>query len=1223
MRKILTKRAILLCLFLWQMGGLILAQGGAHRIYLLGNAADIPADATFTRHLIDELRASEKPFTLLLNGDLTQPGADPEQPLPADSPVLRILEAVEDMSLGQVIILPGDRDWNDSRKAGLKQAIGLEKQIKRMDLERTIWPIKRGCPGPKRIELSENLVMIAMNTQWWNHPFDKPRPSDAECKTITESGFFEEVEDLVEENKYRNIVLAGHYPIRSNGNYGGRFSVAQRLAPLPIIGSFKTAFHAHIGGRRDISNANYSRFVNVIQKMMFDHEGLIYLSGHEHNQQVLEFDKHYLVNSGAPIKSGYAAQGASAMYCRSQPGLMRIDFEANWHVTSELLVYDAEDGIASCDRLTLFRSPCEPGVGPANPACGPCEQQAEVTRPATPTLDTFYIAAGPEYQRNRFGRFWAGDHYRDDWVAPVKVPHLDLDTTFGGLMIYEKGGGRQTTSLKFRSGQGQQYVLRSVNKNVRRALDPQLRNTIVENIGRDVTTTQHPYGAMVVDPLLDALDILHASPKLYVLPDDPGLGKFRNEYAGLFGMLEEKPGKPDLKGERFGGADKIAKSNEVFRLFYKEKENQIHTGEFVRARLFDLLVGDWSKHEDNWKWAGFRQDGRMLWRPIPRDRDHVFSSWDGFFYRIADQDWAFRNVEHFGYSLKGLNSLGFQPRHLDRFMGAAAVRGDWIREAALIETQLTDSVIDAAVRNLPPESYTQSGAEIAEKLKVRRGQLTETAGKYYDMLAEHVDVVGSQGKEFFEVTRLPEGQVRVQVFELGPEGPLVEKGSWYDRTFLPEETKDVALYGLGGKDEFVISGKGEKGIRIRVYGGAGDDEIEDRSEVDGAQGTWIFDLGKSTQIKTGTEGRIIRRFDKRQYHYERTRYQPDKWLPLISAGFNQYNGFMFGIGYKRTNRNYDKTDYASKNRFFVGGSTVGNREFKYDARIHEIFGRWDLVLGGAILGPDFHNSFYGIGNGTVLDQALEDADFYVIEYDRLMVDANLQLDLWQQGRYYIGLAGTRISMQNVNRDGILGVLEGTYGIDEKPLYLGATTGIDIDFRDDQDLPMRGVRATAQIEHNRILNDNFRQFSRMTASLEYHGTVDIATPVTVAMRLGAGASDGQVPFQQLFSLGSDANLRGYQTRRFTGDHALYLNSELRWQLVARGNILIPFKFGLKAFYDIGRVFVPGEIDASRWHPGFGGGFYVTPFSNALNFSFSLAFSPEESFFPVVSIGSNFR
>ena len=139
-----------------------------------------------------------------------------------------------------------------------------------------------------------------------------------------------------------------------------------------------------------------------------------------------------------------------------------------------------------------------------------------------------------------------------------------------------------------------------------------------------------------IPPLLDRINVLHVKPKVYALPNVDALGPFRSEYGGLLGMFEEFPGKKNNEGKYFADADDIVKSNKLFRNLYKDKSHSVDAREFVRARLFDIMVGDWSRHEDNWKWAAFIDGEETIYRPIPRDRDMVYSKWDGILPSIAD-----------------------------------------------------------------------------------------------------------------------------------------------------------------------------------------------------------------------------------------------------------------------------------------------------------------------------------------------------------------------------------------------------------------------------------------------------------------------------------------------------------------------------------------------------------------------------------------------------------
>jgi hemolysin activation/secretion protein len=101
-----------------------------------------------------------------------------------------------------------------------------------------------------------------------------------------------------------------------------------------------------------------------------------------------------------------------------------------------------------------------------------------------------------------------------------------------------------------------------------------------------------------------------------------------------------------------------------------------------------------------------------------------------------------------------------------------------------------------------------------------------------------------------------------------------------------------------------------------------------------------------------------------------------------------------------------------------------------------------------------------------------------------------------------------------------------------------------------------------------------------------------------------------------------DLRGYVRHRFTGNGKLYVNSELRLQLLDINTSILPMKLGVKGFYDWGRVYMNTE-NSKTWHKGYGGGMYVVPLDERFTCSTSVAFSKEESPFVLFSIGGAFR
>src|SRR5690606_11775460 len=116
--------------------------------------------------------------------------------------------------------------------------------------------------------------------------------------------------------------------------------------------------------------------------------------------------------------------------------------------------------------------------------------------------------------------------------------------------------------------------------------------------------------------------------------------------------------------------------------------------------------------------------------------------------------------------------------------------------------------------------------------------------------------------------------------------------------------------------------------------------------------------------------------------------------------------------------------------------------------------------------------------------------------------------------------------------------------------------------------------------------------------------------------------GDIPFFKLPSPGQREALRGYFRNRFTGDSRLYLNTELRLELGTVATGFLPFTFGAKGFYDVGRVYYSEEA-SDKWHAGYGGGFYIFPLKESFTFNFSLGFSEEETALFMLSVGTTFR
>ena len=129
----------------------------------------------------------------------------------------------------------------------------------------------------------------------------------------------------------------------------------------------------------------------------------------------------------------------------------------------------------------------------------------------------------------------------------------------------------------------------------------------------------------------------------------------------------------------------------------------------------------------------------------------------------------------------------------------------------------------------------------------------------------------------------------------------------------------------------------------------------------------------------------------------------------------------------------------------------------------------------------------------------------------------------------------------------------------------------------------------------------------------------SSDVQLATRIGAARLFGDFPYFDAASIGGATN-RGYRTDRFAGKASLYGSAELRAYLTgAKYQSVFPVRFGLVGFFDIGRVWMPGE-DSRKWHPSGGGGVLLKAVGTPIVFRIVAAQGSEGTQF---FVGSGFR
>ncbi|MBL4594893.1 MAG: BamA/TamA family outer membrane protein [Flavobacteriales bacterium] len=1200
-----------------------------YRVINIGNTVDIENRFEYFSALKNILSKSNDPVLLILNGDLIE--RNKLDYLGADSlKVFKMLKLLSSVKNAKIIVIPGDRDWNNSKKGGLKKVKQLEKLVEYDRFSNVKWILDNGCPGPKLIELDSTLMLMAINTQWWNHPYDKPTSVDGQCDINTKKDFIIEFENILSESEEKNLIIVGHFPLIEQGTPAFK----DYLLPFPLAGSFITSFHQNIGGTKDIVNERFDFIRKKMLKRISVKNGIIYLSGHEFNTQIIKENENYFINNGLPSYQNKTRKVKASLYSNITPSITELVYYANGNIVS--FTYNYKNSNFQINKEIILHNSLkniEQYIIPKDSFLKAQKKHSnksflkDVSAKSYPKNENFVNTNAGNYKASGFRKLLIGKHYRKTWNALIEVPILDMDTTKGGLNAYAKGGGHQTTSVKMYGKDGYAYTFRSVNKDATRDLDKNLVLSLVARQMQDNVSMQYPYGSLVVSKLLDYTSILHAQSTLYVLPKSNRLGSFKH-YIGLFGTLEDHQKNPKKVKNSFANADKILQSHKLNKRLYEDYNHKINAEEYTQARVFDILIGDHGKHQDNWKWAGYKSDSGTIYRAIPRDRDLVFIKWDGVVPWIMDRKWGQESGENFGYKINDVKSLMWVARHQDRFLTNEMDKQDWINASHYIQSQLTDSIIEEASKTLPSEIYTLSGKIIEDKLKTRIKELDNYAIEYYNLLAKQVDVVGSNKNEYFEVMRNADATVDVLIYNILENSDTL-KGEQliYHRKFIPKETKEIRLYGLGGKDVFHIYGRTKKSIPIIIIGGNGDDIVSDYSVVKtpGKQ-TKIYENTQESLINTGSEAKIINTWNTDLYEFQPAVFEYNRYMPLFSINYSSDNGFGTGIGVTFTKKEkFGNVGYSAKHKFSLDASTEQNNIFNYQSRYRHIIRRWDVQIGALFANHHDFTNFFGLGNNTIKNDSLLAIDFYKTTYNSYSANLGLVREFWKKSSFSVNVEFQHNAAQLDENTIVYSSPEINssivFGTSDNNIFI-TTTQLEIDFRDKKNLPEQGIHVYGYYKAGIIPSNNSSTYNMVSGVIEHYFTAYIPSPITLGLRGGGSISDGEIPFYNLIYLGNGNNLRGFKKNRFTGNSTVFVNTELRIQLANFSSAFVPIKFGVIGFYDTGRIYSDFDI-YDKWHNGFGGGIYWVLLNESFTFNLSIAHSEEESNLFLFSLGKAFN
>ncbi|HUQ47145.1 MAG TPA: hypothetical protein VM053_02750 [Gemmatimonadaceae bacterium] len=830
--------------------------------------------------------------------------------------------------------------------------------------------------------------------------------------------------------------------------------------------------------------------------------------------------------------------------------------------------------------------------------CAAIAGNASSQTPSTAVIgrDSVTLAAGPDFEAGGLHRKLLGDNYRDLWTAKIKVPILDLRNFAGGLTPTKPGGGQQTKSLRFVAPDSSEWVFRSVHKGSK-ILSEQFDHTVIKYVFLDYRSASHPASNIPAAYLLGKAKLLHPTPRLALMPDDPALGEFRKDFGGILGTVEEYPAAPKT-GKAFAGAKEVIDSDVLLEKINKDPGEQINARALLTARLMDFFLGDNDRHPDQWKWARLGGSDSAPWEPIGRDRDKVFLSYGGIIGKLARI--VAPSLVYYKPTYPAPTAIFENALEFDKRMLSPLDKAVWDSVAVSVTNLLSDSQIDAALATLPSQ-YARTSSDLAVKMRSRRDLLRAAAAHYYGLLATVPDIHGTDTDDLARIVRNTDGSVDVALSSQ-------KTGTYFSRRFLPGETREIRVYLHDGNDSAVVSGTTSSSIHTRVIGGNGTNSFVEHSRV-GNDGhpTHFLESGTVSGVSYAIDSAFVKKDAANELNH---RFNRRPWLkaygtlippqrdysvsfkPTAKLNSGRGLGWVPRIGFQRYTYGFQKVPYSTLLKADFGYA-LKHKGISSNIFADKRFERTQVHVPVTVqLSQIELVEFRGFGN-SVPDS--RDEFFEVRQFQRnfhpavgFSLNPVSDISIGPIVRYTTTDSVKNRFISQLNPYGA-----GTFG------QVGAQVKLHYESRYKPDtLKPRGIIELAGSGYPASW-DVKSAYEAIDGFAAAFLTIPIVKKPVIALRAGGKKLFGDFPYFDAAFIGGSHSLRAEERQRFAGDASIYGNAELRIP-VAQFPLIVPLDVGLIGFADAGRVYVDGDSPGG-WHSAMGGGLWIGLLNPGTNFN----------------------
>ncbi|HQR47532.1 MAG TPA: metallophosphoesterase [Thermoanaerobaculia bacterium] len=318
-------------------------------LYLVGDAGrSVPEISLVFPPLAAELTRDRERSVVAILGDNLYPAGLPAPGSPdrADKEARLEAQLVAARAAGRGVVVPGNHDWARWTPDGWNGVRREEAFVTAHGGPCVSFAPSGGCPGPVVFDVGESVRLIALDTHWWLHEYEKPEGPSSPCREKSEDDVVAALREALRTAGARRTVVLAHHPLEAGGLSGSHYTWQDHLFPLtpfvpwlwlpmPVFGSLTVVGRTAFANQQFEVAPRYKALKAAMTSAFDPIPPFVWAAGHDHSLQVIRRPGtsrtwNLISGAGGGTKSVTPVRAIDGtVFCRSVPGYMKIVFERN------------------------------------------------------------------------------------------------------------------------------------------------------------------------------------------------------------------------------------------------------------------------------------------------------------------------------------------------------------------------------------------------------------------------------------------------------------------------------------------------------------------------------------------------------------------------------------------------------------------------------------------------------------------------------------------------------------------------------------------------------------------------------------------------------------------------------------------------------------------------------------------------------------------------------